>query len=324
MTHPFDNLTPDRVVSCVEAIGLRCDLRLLALNSYENRVYQVGLDDADPIIVKFYRPGRWTHAQIQEEHTFTQELASSGLSVVAPMEISGKTLHDADGFLIAAFPRRGGHAPELDNFDHLLGLGRTLGRLHGVGRAGQFTSRIHYSLERWLIEPIDYLAQNWVPQELRPAWDSLGKDLIDRARGLMSDYEPDDGIRLHGDCHVGNILWRDETPHFVDLDDCVTGPAIQDLWMFLSGDRHQREQQLSELIAGYEDFNDFDTREIKWIEALRTARMVYYSAWLARRWDDPAFPAAFPWFGQARYWSDQILALREQLALMEEPQLRLL
>ena len=166
--------------------------------------------------------------------------------------------------------------------------------------------------------------RHWVPQELRPAWDSLGKDLVDRARGLMSDYEPDDGIRLHGDCHVGNILWRDATPHFVDLDDCVTGPAIQDLWMFLSGDRHQREQQLSELIAGYEDFNDFDTREIKWIEALRTARMVYYSAWLARRWDDPAFPAAFPWFGQARYWSDQILALREQLALMEEPPLRLL
>jgi Ser/Thr protein kinase RdoA (MazF antagonist) len=324
MTHPFDNLTPDRVVSCAEAIGLRCDLRLLALNSYENRVYQVGLDDADPIIVKFYRPGRWTHGQIQEEHAFTHELASSGLSVVAPMEISGKTLHDADGFLIAAFPRRGGHAPELDNFDHLLGLGRTLGRLHGVGQAKQFTSRIHYSLERWLIEPIDYLAQHWVPQELRRAWDSLGKDLIDRARGLMSDYEPDDGIRLHGDCHVGNILWRDDTPHFVDLDDCVTGPAIQDLWMFLSGDRHQREQQLSELIAGYEDFNDFDTREIKWIEALRTARMVYYSAWLARRCDDPAFPAAFPWFGQARYWSDQILALREQLALMEEPPLRLL
>lgn len=324
MTHPFENLTPDRVVSCVEAIGLRSDLRLLALNSYENRVYQVGLDDADPIIVKFYRPGRWTLAQIQEEHTFALELESSELSVVAPMTIGKDTLHEADGFLIAAFPRRGGHAPELDNFDHLLGLGRTLGRLHRVGQAAPFTSRIHYTLERWLIEPVDYLARNWIPEELRPAWDSLGKDLIDRATRLMSDYDPTKGIRLHGDCHVGNILWRDDTPHFVDLDDCVTGPAIQDLWMFLSGDRHQMEQQLSELITSYEDFNDFDSREIKWIEALRTARMVYYSAWLARRWDDPAFPAAFPWFGQARYWSDQILALREQLALMEEPPLRLL
>ena len=324
MTHPFENLTPDSVVSCTEAMGLHCDLRLLALNSYENRVYQVGLDESDPIIVKFYRPGRWSRAQIEEEHAFTQELASTGLSVVAPMEIGGETLHEVNGFLITAFPRRGGHAPELDNFDHLLGLGRTLGRLHRVGQAGQFSHRRHYTLERWLSEPINYLAENWVPEELRPAWDSLGQDLINRATHLMSDYDPEEGIRLHGDCHVGNILWRDETPHFVDLDDCVTGPAIQDLWMFLSGDRHQREQQLSELIAGYEDFNDFDTREIKWIEALRTARMVYYSAWLARRWDDPAFPAAFPWFGQARYWSDQILALREQLALMDEPPLRLL
>ena len=324
MTHPFENLTPDSVVSCVESIGLRSDLRLLALNSYENRVYQVGLDESDPIIVKFYRPGRWSRAQIQEEHTFPHELLAAELSVVAPMAIGSDTLHEANGFLIATFPRRGGHAPELDNFDHLLGLGRTLGRLHGVGQAGQFSHRIDYTLERWLREPLDYLAQHWVPQELRPAWDSLGKDLIDRATRLMSDYDPREGIRLHGDCHVGNILWRDDTPHFVDLDDCVTGPAIQDLWMFLSGERHQREQQLSELIAGYEEFNDFDTRQIKWIEALRTARMVYYSAWLARRWDDPAFPAAFPWFGQARYWSDQILALREQLALMEEPPLRLL
>jgi len=324
MTHPFENLTPDSVVSCVESIGLRSDLRLLALNSYENRVYQVGLDESDPIIVKFYRPGRWSRAQIQEEHAFTHELVAAELSVVAPMAIGSDTLHEANGFLIAAFPRRGGHAPELDNFDHLLGLGRTLGRLHGVGHASQFSHRIDYTLERWLREPLDYLAQHWIPQELRPAWDSLGKDLIDRATRLMSDYDPREGIRLHGDCHVGNILWRDDTPHFVDLDDCVTGPAIQDLWMFLSGERHQREQQLSELIAGYEEFNDFDSRQIKWIEALRTARMVYYSAWLARRWDDPAFPAAFPWFGQARYWSDQILALREQLALMEEPPLRLL
>ena len=240
------------------------------------------------------------------------------------MEINGATLQEAQGFLIAAFPRRGGHAPELDNFDHLLGLGRTLGRMHGVGGSTNFAERIDYTLERWLIEPLNYLSTEWVPNELLPAWDSLGKDLVDRAARLMEDYAPREGIRLHGDCHVGNILWRDDTPHFVDLDDCVTGPAIQDLWMFLSGDRAQRELQLAELIAGYEEFNDFDPREIKWIEALRTARMVYYSAWLARRWDDPAFPAAFPWFGQERYWADQILALREQLALLEEEPLRLL
>ena len=324
MTHPFEVLTPDCVVDCVEAIGLRSDLRLLALNSYENRVYQVGIEEADPVIVKFYRPGRWTREQILEEHAFAQELVDNGLSVVAPMEINGATLQEAQGFLIAAFPRRGGHAPELDNFDHLLGLGRTLGRMHGVGGAADFNERIEYTLERWLIEPLNYLSTEWVPNELLPAWDSLGKDLVDRATRLMEDYAPREGIRLHGDCHVGNILWRDDTPHFVDLDDCVTGPAIQDLWMFLSGDRAQRELQLAELIAGYEEFNDFDAREIKWIEALRTARMVYYSAWLARRWDDPAFPAAFSWFGQERYWADQILALREQLALLEEEPLRLL
>ena len=324
MTHPFEGLTPDCVVDCVEAIGLRSDLRLLALNSYENRVYQVGIEEADPVIVKFYRPERWTREQILEEHAFAQELVDSGLSVVAPMEIDGATLQEAQGFLIAAFPRRGGHAPELDNFDHLLGLGRTLGRMHGVGGGADFNERIDYTLERWLIEPLNYLSTEWVPNELLPAWDSLGKDLVDRAARLMKDYAPREGIRLHGDCHVGNILWRDDTPHFVDLDDCVTGPAIQDLWMFLSGDRAQRELQLAELIAGYEEFNDFDPREIKWIEALRTARMVYYSAWLARRWDDPAFPAAFPWFRQERYWADQILALREQLALLEEEPLRLL
>ena len=324
MNHPYESLTPDNVISCVESIGLLGDLRILALNSYENRVYQFGLEDAEPVIAKFYRPGRWTRAQIQEEHDFTQELTAAELSVVAPMSINGQTLHEAGGYLIAIFPRRGGHAPELDNADHLLGLGRTLGRMHGVGRAKGFDERIDYSLQRWLIEPIRYLAENWIPNELQPAWTTLGKDLIERASALMNDYDPQQGIRLHGDCHVGNILWRDDTPHFVDLDDCVTGPAIQDLWMFLSGDRNQRERQLSELIAGYEEFQDFDAREVKWIEALRTARMVYYSAWLARRWDDPAFPAAFPWFGQPRYWADQILALREQLSLLEEPPLRLL
>ena len=304
MTHPYDGLTPDRVISCVESIGLRSDLRLLALNSYENRVYQVGIEDADPVIVKFYRPERWSRSQILEEHAFTQELVDNGLSVVAPIAIDGRTLNEAEGYWIAVFPRRGGHAPELDNFDHLLGLGRTLGRLHRVGGAASFTERISFTLERWLIEPLGYLCAEWVPSELRPAWDSLGRDLMDRASRLMSDYTPQDGIRLHGDCHVGNILWRDDTPHFVDLDDCITGPAIQDLWMFLSGDRAQRELQLAELIAGYEEFNDFDPREIKWIEALRTARMVYYSAWLARRWEDPAFPVGFPWFGKERYWAD--------------------
>ena len=215
MNHPYESLTPDNVISCVESIGLLGDLRILALNSYENRVYQFGVEDAEPVIAKFYRPGRWSRAQIQEEHDFTHELTAAELSVVAPMSINGQTLHEAGGYLIAIFPRRGGHAPELDNADHLLGLGRTLGRMHGVGRAKGFDERIDYSLQRWLVEPIRYLAENWIPGELQPAWNTLGKDLIERASALMNDYDPQQGIRLHGDCHVGNILWRDDTPHFV-------------------------------------------------------------------------------------------------------------
>lgn len=322
MSHPFKTLTPDKVVSSVEILGLRTDLRLLALNSYENRVYQVGIESGDPVIIKFYRPDRWTREQILEEHSFAEELSDCGLSVVAPLKIGKSTLHEIEGFQIAAFPRRGGYAPELDNFDHLLGLGRTLGKLHRVGQSKQFTSRIDYSLDRWLVEPLQYLASAWIPDDLQTAWRSLGGDIVDRASKLMNDYDPMQGIRLHGDCHIGNILWRDENPHFIDLDDCLRGPAIQDLWMFLSGDRSQRESQLAELLRGYEDFNEFDSRQIKWIEGLRTARMVYHCAWIGRRWDDPAFPHAFPWFGETRYWATQILALREQLRALEEPPLR--
>ena len=322
MSHPFETLTPDKVVSSVETLGLQTDLRLLLLNSYENRVYQVGIESGDPVIVKFYRPGRWTREQILEEHSFARELSDCGLSVVAPLKIGKSTLHEIEGFQIAAFPRRGGHAPELDNFDHLLGLGRTLGKLHRVGQSKQFASRIDYSLDRWLVEPLQYLGSAWIPDDLQTAWDSLGEDIVDRASKLMNDYDPMQGIRLHGDCHIGNILWRNENPHFIDLDDCLRGPAIQDLWMFLSGDRSQRESQLVELVRGYEDFNEFDSRQIKWIESLRTARMVHHCAWIGRRWDDPAFPHAFPWFGEARYWATQILALREQLRALEEPPLR--
>ncbi|MEE4202561.1 MAG: serine/threonine protein kinase [Halieaceae bacterium] len=324
MSHPYDNLTPDAVIDAVESVGLLSDLRLIALNSFENRVYQVGIEDAQPIIAKFYRPNRWSDDQILEEHAFAQELADAELSVVAPLSINGNTLHHTRHFRMALFPRRGGFPPELDNLDNLLHLGRTLGRLHRVGASKTFRFREHLDIDERLTANRLYLTEHWIPRDLRPAWDTLTADLDVAVRAALEDYNESDQIRLHGDCHAGNILWRDEIAHIVDLDDCINGPAIQDLWMCLSGERHHRELQLAELIAGYEDFMDFDPRQLRWIEALRTTRMIRHSAWIAKRWDDPAFPKAFPWFEQPRYWSDQILALREQLAALQEPPLRLL
>ncbi len=324
MSHPFAKLTPDFVIDCVEALGIPADLRLSALNSYENRVYQVGVEDQDPLIVKFYRPDRWSQAQILEEHAFALELFAAEISIVAPQCIAGQSLHEVNGFLIAVFQRRGGYPPELDNLDHLLVLGRTLGRIHAVGAAQPFSHRDPLPVLSRFEENCEYLAAHWLPDELRAAWSSLAKDLSIAIAERTDDLQAKDAIRLHGDCHVGNILWRDDVPHFIDLDDCAGGPAIQDLWMFLSGDRPQQELQLAELIAGYEEFMDFDARQLHWIETLRTARMVHHAAWIARRWHDPAFPKAFTFFTAPRYWSDQILALREQLALLQEPPLRLL
>jgi Ser/Thr protein kinase RdoA (MazF antagonist) len=312
------------VIDAVESVGLLSDLRLIALNSFENRVYQVGIEDMQPIIAKFYRPNRWSDDQILEEHAFAQELVDAELSVVAPLSINGKTLHHTRHFRMALFPRRGGFPPELDNLDNLLLLGRTLGRIHRVGASKTFRFREQLDIDERLTANRLYLTEHWIPRELRPAWDTLTADLDAAVRTALEDYSQSDQIRLHGDCHAGNILWRDEIAHIVDLDDCISGPAIQDLWMCLSGERHHRELQLAELIAGYEDFMDFDPRQLRWIEALRTVRMIHHSAWIAKRWDDPAFPKAFPWFEQPRYWSDQILALREQFAALQEPPLRLL
>jgi Ser/Thr protein kinase RdoA (MazF antagonist) len=322
--HPYDKLTPEVVIDAVESVGFLCDARLLALNSYENRVYQVGLEDADPLIAKFYRPGRWSQKQIQEEHQFGLELASADISVVAPMEIQGETLHTYGGFQLALFTRRGGYPPELDNMDNLLVLGRTLGRIHAVGKASRFSTRLTIDIQRMLVDNREFLLQEFIPAELVPAYESLTADLARSVSDIYGAVEPDDLIRVHGDCHVGNILWRDDTAHFVDLDDCCMAPAIQDLWMFLSGDRSFKELQLSELIEGYSEFCDFDPRQLRWIEALRTLRLVNYAAWLARRWDDPAFPRAFTWFNTERYWAEHILELREQLAVLQEEPLRLL
>ncbi len=323
--HPYERLGPDRVIAAVESTGRLCDARLLALNSYENRVYQVGIEDDEPLIAKFYRPERWSDEQIQEEHDFSFELLEAEISVVAPLKNEdGVSLHRHEGFRFALFPRRGGYPPELDNFDNLLVLGRTLGRIHQVGAARTFASRQNISIERMIAASREFLLAEFIPADLREAYESLSADIQRTAAAVYDNVGEADVQRIHGDCHVGNILWRDNTAHFVDLDDCCTGPAVQDLWMFLNGERHERQLQISELIEGYSEFCDFRPMQLRWIEALRAMRLVHYAAWLGRRWQDPAFPRSFTWFNSPRYWSDHILELREQLAALQEEPLALL
>ena len=322
MTHPYSSLTPDLILDAVESTGFRSDGRLLALNSYENRVYQVGIEDGKPVIAKFYRPERWSQEQILEEHAFATELANAEIPVVPPLPLNGQTLHSHAGFCFAVFERRGGRAPELDFADVREVIGRFLGRIHMAAKAKPFLERPTLNLASFGTVPRNWLLQQTIiPADLVPAWKSVTDQALveiakcyDRAGGVAL-------IRLHGDCHLGNILYTDEGPHFVDFDDCRMGPAIQDLWMLLSGTREEMTVQLRDVLDGYEDFADFDVRELHLIEALRTLRMIHYSYWLASRADDPAFQIAFPWFfgtDAQRYWQNQILALREQVAAMQE------
>lgn len=309
----------------MENVGLRADGRLLALNSYENRVYQVGMEEGAPLIVKFYRPDRWSTAAILEEHEFAGELQAAELPVVAPMGIDGNTLFERQGFRCAVYPRQGGRWPELAcRADREL-LGRLLGRVHLLGRRRAFRHRPRLSVAAWAGESRRYLlASGWIPDSLQAAYRSVSQELL---ACLEDGWRRLDGLqmlRLHGDCHLGNLLWLDTTgPHFVDFDDCLTGPAIQDLWMLLSGTADERAAQLHELLAGYEQFADFDYRELQLVEPLRAMRLMHYAAWLARRWDDPAFPRAFPWFAETKFWEQHVLDLREQLAAVQEPPLQL-
>ncbi|PKO62174.1 MAG: serine/threonine protein kinase, partial [Betaproteobacteria bacterium HGW-Betaproteobacteria-17] len=294
------------------------DARVLALNSYENRVYQVGIEDETPLIAKFYRPDRWSDAAIREEHSFTFELAECEVPVVAPLVRDGETLFEHAGFRFALFPRRGGRAPEPGNLDQLYRLGQLLGRLHAVGSLRPFAHREALQVSNFGHESLATLLDgNFIPRSLLPAYESVARDLLKRLDALFA-ANPVKAIRLHGDCHAGNVLWTDDGPHFVDFDDSRMGPAVQDLWMLLSGERDEQQAQMTEILAGYEDFAEFDPRELHLVEALRTLRLIHYAAWLARRWDDPAFPAAFPWFNTQQYWQARILELREQIALMDE------
>ena len=319
----FSDLTPDLILDAMESLSLRCDGRMLALNSYENRVYQIGIEDSSPLVVKFYRPDRWTDSAILEEHAFVSELVEREIPVVPALSINDKTLHSFGGFRFSVFAKHGGRAPELENRDTLEWMGRFLGRIHAVGALKPFAHRPTLNISSFGEEPYAYLLKhNFIPEDILAAYRSVVEQALE---GVRHCYDRAGStvkmLRLHGDCHAGNVLWTDDGPHFVDFDDSRMGPAVQDLWMLLSGDRTDMVKQLSDVLAGYEDFHDFDPRELHLIEALRTLRLIHYSAWLAQRWDDPAFKQAFPWFNTQRYWQDRILELREQIALMQEPPL---
>ena len=334
--HPFDHLSPQAVLDALDATGLRGDGRLLQLNSYENRVFQVMLEDGGAVVAKFYRPGRWSDAQILEEHGFAAELAAAEVPVVAPLVLGdGQTLAHAliagQPFRLAAYPRRSGHGPELDQPDTLRWLGRFIARLHAVGEQRAFVHRRTLDAQTFGHAPLARLLDaDLIPPAQLDAWRSTCQQalaLVDAAFAAV----PAQPLRLHGDCHPGNILWRElvETqgdssgPHIVDLDDAVMGPAIQDLWMLLSGSPDAMRGQMAAVLQGYRQFRRFDVRELALIEPLRTLRMIHYSAWLAERWSDPAFPPAFPWFGTAGYWGQQTMQLQEQIEAMGAPPLDL-
>lgn len=317
---PFAGLTPERIIEAVEATGIRCDGHLLALNSYENRVYRLGVEDQAPVVAKFYRAGRWDDAAILEEHRFTLDLAEADIGVVAPLVSGGRSLFEFGGFLYALYPLRNGRPPELESETELQRIGRTIARLHNLGAIDRFRHRPRLQIDnpdegasRWLLD------HDWVPPSVRAAYASVAADLLQAMTQRLRQYSPFTELRLHGDAHPGNLLSRDGELLLVDFDDAMTGPAVQDLWLFLAGDREEQALRLQPLLAGYTEFRDFDPRELGLIEALRSLRIIRHSAWIARRWDDPAFPQAFPWFDSPRYWDEQVLTLREQLALLYEP-----
>lgn len=316
---PYAKLEPDLILDAVESVGFCCSGSLFPLNSFENRVYQIGIQNAEPIIAKFYRPGRWTNEAIIEEHEFSLELARLEIPVVAPLVLpSGKTLHTYQDYRFALFPRQGGRPLELDNLEQLEWMGRFIGRIHAVGACRPFQHRIKLDAETYGHEPYRFLLEHdFIPDEIKQNFCAITETVLQKIEKRFQQVGQLTYIRLHGDCHAGNVLWNNNGPQIVDLDDCLMGPAIQDIWMLLSGSKHDTDLQLDHILGGYRQFYDFNIRELQLIEAMRTLRMIHYSAWLAKRWEDPAFPLNFPWFNTARYWQDQLQNLRDQADLID-------
>ncbi|MDX1342582.1 MAG: serine/threonine protein kinase [Reinekea sp.] len=317
--HPHAHLSQDTLIDWLESLGIESDYRIYPLNSYENRVYRVGVEDGSPLVVKIYRPGRWNEAQIREELSFTAALAEEDISVVPALTIQGDVLHEREGFFLACFPMRAGHAFELDDPDKLYRIGQLLGRMHSFGQVTPFIHRPRLSLLQPVEESLSFFASSeLIPPDIKDNY--LGtvetlNNLLKPFQGLLDTCQQ---FRIHGDFHAGNILTRDDTILLVDFDDTVTGPAMQDIWKLLSGSEHEQALQINELEEGYQQFRDFPRNELKLVEALRTCHMIKHALWIAKRWEDPAFPHAFPWFGSARYWSEHLLALREQWGTLQD------
>lgn len=317
---PFDSLHPGAVFDAAESIGLQPSGRLFALNSYENRVYQLGDEDGALWVLKFYRPARWSDAQIAEEHSFTFELAAAELPVAAPITRDGASLFAHENLRFAAFPYLAGRTPEFGDRETLALLGRTLSRIHAIGGRDRFRHRVTLDIRRMGIDAIAAVtASGFVPDALEEQYRRVSDQVIGRIRQSFENFGPLPQRRIHGDCHAGNILWRENGPLFVDLDDCMSGPCIQDLWMFLAGDPASQQETWAALMEGYELFGEFDFAELTLVEPLRSLRILHHASWIASRWHDPAFPRAFPWFADARFWERHISDLFEQLAAMDDP-----
>ena len=311
---PYARLSPETVLAAVESLDVRVDGRLLALNSFENRVYQVGVEEGAPLVAKFYRNGRWSDAAILEEHEFAAELLDTELPVVAPIEVEKSTLQHFEEFRFAIYPRQGGRAPELESAENLAWVGRLLARMHGVGSRGRFSERGSIDRATLIDTPSKaVLTSALMPAAVRDRYAQLIRDLGGVIAEQM-DRNDFTSIRLHGDCHQGNVLWTDAGPHFVDLDDARMGPAVQDLWMLASTPR-----AMDALLEGYGEFRDFDRTELALIEPLRIMRQIHYAGWIAQRWDDPAFPRAFPFAAEPRWWEQHVSDLREALESMVNP-----